>query len=92
MASDMSIHVYALLMEKGFPDGFCQEVAYKYMNTDYTARRMEGYLLGYHQPSLEEVVDEMYAIISDRDRFVEKHEVERAQARVNQIYRKGLES
>lgn len=92
MASDKCIYVYDLLKEKGFPDEFCKEIAYKYLNTDYTAQRMQGYLLRYHQPSLEEVVDEMYAIIGDRDRFVEKHEVERAQARVSQIYRYGLGS
>ncbi len=90
MASEKSFTVYKLLMEKGFPDEFCKEIAYKYMNTDFTAERMVGYLYRYSQPSLEEVVDEMLAIISDRDRMVDKHKSEQAQARINEIYRDGL--
>ncbi len=90
MASEKSFTVYKLLFEKGFPDEFCKEVAYKYMNTDFTAERMAGYLYRYSQPSLEEVVDEMFAIISDRDRIVDKHRSEQAQARINEIYRDGL--
>lgn len=91
MASDKSIEVYRLLLKKGFPDEFCSEVAYKYMNTDFTAERMLGYLYRLTQPNLEQVVDEMFAIISDRDRFVEKHKSEQAQARINELYRDGLE-
>ena len=91
MASVRSSEVYQVLQKKGFPDEFCAEVAYKYMNTDFTAERMLGYLYGMSNPKLEEVVDEMFAIISDRDRFVEKHKSEHAQARINKIYRDGLE-
>lgn len=90
MASEISRSVFKLLKDKGFPEEFCREIAYKYMNTEYTATRMRGYLLGYAKPSLEEVVDEMYAIISDRNRLIEKHEAERAQARINELYRNGL--
>jgi len=90
MASEKSIEVYQALRKKGFPEEFCKEVAYKYMNTDFTATRMLGYLYRISQTSIEEVVDEMFAIISDRNRFVEKHKSEHAQARVNQIYREGL--
>lgn len=90
MASDKSIEVYEVLLKKGFPEPFSKEVAYKYMNTDYTANRMLGYLYRISQTSLEEVVDEMFAIISDRDRFVDKHKSEHAQARINQVYRDGL--
>ena len=42
------------------------------------------------QPRIEDVVDEMLAIISDRDRLIEKHELERAQAKINRIYNYGL--
>lgn len=90
MASDKSVELYHLLLEKGFPDEFCKEVAYKYMNTDYTANRMLGYLYRMSQLTVEMVVDEMFAIISDRDRFMEKHMSEQAQARISQIYRDGL--
>lgn len=90
MALDKSIEVYKALQKKGFPDEFCSEVAYKYMNTAYTAERMLGYLCLMSKPSVEEIVDEMFAIISDRDKFVEKHRTEQAQSRINEIYRNGL--
>jgi hypothetical protein len=90
MASKKSIEVYEILLKKGFPDEFCREVAYKYMNTDFTANRMLGYLYRSTKPSVQEVVDEMFAIISDRDRIVEKHKSEHAQASINDVYRNGL--
>ena len=90
MASEISIKVYQTLTKMGFPDEFCKEVAYKYMNTEFTANRMLGYLYRISQPSVEEIVDEMFAIISDRDRLVDKHKSENAQARISQIYRDGL--
>lgn len=90
MASEKSRQVYQALKKRGFPEEFCMEVAYKYMNTDFTADRMLGYLYRIPKTSVEEVVDEMFAIISDRDRIVEKHKSEYAQARINEVYRKGL--
>jgi len=90
MASDRSIEVYKSLNKIGFPEEFCSEVAYKYMNTDFTSERMLAYLYRISNPSLEEIVDEMFAIISDRDRLVEKHRTEQAQARINELYRHGL--
>lgn len=90
MALDKSSEVYKALQEKGFPDEFCGEIAFKYMNTEYTSERMLGYLYRMSQPSIEELVDEMFAIISDRDRLVEKHRSEQAQSRINEIYRDGL--
>ena len=44
MPSDRTRELYQALQEKGYPDAFCREIAYKYMNTDYTATRMLGYL------------------------------------------------
>ncbi len=90
MASKKTIEVYEALLKKGFSDEFCREVAYKYMNTDFTSKRMLGYLNGVTRLSVEEVVDEMFAIISDRDQIVEKHTSEHAQARINEVYRNGL--
>ena len=91
MASERSKEVYRELVEKGFPEGVCKEIAYKYMNTDYTATRMLGYLYRMTDPSEEMVVDEMLAILDDRDRFRKKHEMEEAQAAVNKIYNEGLD-
>lgn len=90
MVLDKSSEVYRALQEKGFPNEFCAEIAYKYMNTEFTSNRMLGYLYRISKPSVEEVVDEMFAIISDRDRLVEKHKSEKAQSRINEIYRRGL--
>ena len=90
MAIDKSSEVNRALQEKGFPDEFCAEIAYKYMNTEFTSDRMLRYLYRMSQPSVEDVVDEMFAIISERDRLVEKHRSEQAQARINEIYRDGL--
>ena len=90
MALDKSSEVYRTLQKRGFPEEFCAEIAYKYMNTEFTSDRMLGYLYRMSQPSVEEVVDEMFAIISDRDRLVEKHRSEHAQSRINELYRDGL--
>ena len=42
------------------------------MTTDYTATRMLGYLYRITDPSIEMVVDEMLAILEDRERFRKK--------------------
>ena len=61
------------------------------MNTDYTATRMLGYLYRMTELKEEQLVDEMIAILEDRDRIIKKHEMEQAQAAINRIYNKGLE-
>ncbi len=66
MLSDRTHELYKALQEKGYPDEFCKEIAYKHMNTDYTATRMLGYLYRVTSPGMEDVVDEMLAILSDR--------------------------
>lgn len=75
MASEKSKDVYNALREKGIQEELCREIAYKYMNTDYTADRMLGYLYRITEPSVEMVVDEMLAILDDRERFKKKHEM-----------------
>ena len=60
------------------------------MNTDYTATRMLGYLYRVTEPRIEDLVDEMLAILSDRNEIIQKKEMERAQAVINDIYRNGL--
>lgn len=90
IATDRSEELFRTLQSKGYPDDFCRELAYKQLNTDYTATRMLGYLYRISEPRIEDVVDEMLAILSDRDRLVEKHQVEDAQAKLNEVYRYGL--
>jgi len=90
MATDRSDELYQALKSKGYDDGFCRELAYRQLNTDYTATRMLGYLYRISEPRVEDVVDEMLAILSDRNRIVQKHELEHAQAVINDVYRNGL--
>lgn len=91
MASEKSKELYQLLIEKGYPEGLCEEIAYKYMNTDYTATRMLGYLYRVSDPRTEDVIDEMLAILSDREQILRRKESEQAWERMNEIYRYGLE-
>ena len=90
MESERTDELYKLLLDRGYPKEFCAEIAYKNMNTDYTATRMLGYLYRISDPRIEDLVDEMLAILSDRDAIIQKKEMEHAQAVINEIYRNGL--
>ena len=90
MASEQTDELYKVLLDRGYPKEFCAEIAYKNMNTDYTATRMLGYLYRVTNPRIEDLVDEMLAILSDRDAIIQKKEMEHAQAVINEIYRNGL--
>lgn len=90
MASERTDELYKVLLDRGYPKEFCAEIAYKNMNTDYTATRMLGYLYRVSNPRIEDLVDEMLAILSDRDEIIQKKEMEHAQAVINEIYRNGL--
>ena len=91
MVSDRTDELYQLLQRKGYPEELCREIAYKHMNTDYTATRMLGYLYRVSDPKVEDLIDEMLAILSDREAIIRKKEAERAQAKLNEIYKNGLE-
>ena len=41
-------------------------------------------------PRVEDVIDEMLAILSDREAIIRKKELEHAQATINSVYREGL--
>ena len=90
MASERTDELYKVLLDRGYPKEFCAEIAYKNMNTDYTATRMLGYLYRVSNPRIEDLVDEMLAILSERDAIIQKKEMEHAQAVINEIYRNGL--
>ncbi len=83
MASERTDELYKVLLDRGYPKEFCAEIAYKNMNTDYTATRMLGYLYRVSDPRIEDLVDEMLAILSDRDAIIQKKEMEHAQAVIN---------
>ncbi len=90
MALGKTDELYHLLLSKGYQEDLCKEIAYKYMNTDYTATRMLGYLYRISQPRVEDLVDEMLAILSDRQQIIQKKEMEQAQTVMNDIYENGL--
>lgn len=90
MAESRQDELYDALQLKGYPEDFCREIAYRQMNTDYTATRMLGYLYRISEPRPEDVVDEMLTILSDRNAIIQKKELEHAQTTINKIYREGL--
>lgn len=90
MKSERTEELYKVLLSKGYPKELCAEIAYKNMNTDYTATRMLGYLYRMTNPRIEDLIDEMLAILSDREQIIRKKELEHAQSVINEMYRKGL--
>ena len=90
MAGSRQDELYDALQLKGYPEDFCREIAYRQMNTDYTATRMLGYFYRISEPRPEDVVDEMLAILSDRNAIIQKKELEHAQTTINKVYREGL--
>ena len=90
MKTERTDELYKFLLTKGYPKELCSEIAYKILNTDYTATRMLGYLYRYTEPRIEDGIDEMIAILSDREEFIKKKEMEQARAVINEIYRNGL--
>ena len=72
MGTERTDELYKVLLTKGYPKELCAEIAYKNLNTDYTATRMLGHLYRYTEPRLEDVIDEMIAILSDREEIIKK--------------------
>lgn len=89
MAGSRQDELYDALQLKGYPEDFCREIAYRQMNTDYTATRMLGYLYRISEPRPEDVVDEMLAILSDRNAIIQKKELEHAQTTTIKYTGKG---
>ena len=88
--TEISMQLYEMMLERGYPQNLCDLVT-RNLNTDYTATRMIGYLSHYSYLPEVEIVDEMLAILSDRNAIIQKKEAEQAQAKMNEIYRFGLD-
>ena len=88
--TELSMQLYHMLVERGYHEELCDLIT-KNLNTDFTAARMIGYLCQYSHLPEEEVVDEMLAILSDRNAIIRKKETEEAQAKINEMYEWGLE-
>lgn len=88
--TEISMQLYQMLVDRGYPENLCDLVT-RNLNTDYTATRMIGYLSHYSYLPEVEVVDEMLAILSDRNAIIKKKEAEQAQSKISEIYRFGLD-
>lgn len=87
--SEKSMELYRLMERRGYPEEFC-DIVTQNLNTDFTARRMIGYLSHYDYPPLEEIADEMLAILSDRNRIMQKKEMESTNAAWNRMRAQGF--
>lgn len=83
--TELSMQLYSMLLKRGYPEEFCDLIT-KNLNTDFTAKRMIGYLSHYSNLPEVEIVDEMLAILSDRNAIMRKKEMEHAQAKINELY------
>ena len=78
------------IVHMGYPEDFGKAIA-KNLGSEKTMRRMTSYLYSAKPRSAEEIADEMLAIMSDRERWIQKKEAEEANARYNQLLYEGLE-
>ncbi len=83
-----SMELYHTLLNRGYPAEFCEQISLN-LNTDWTAQRMLGYLSHYKKLPMEEIADEMLAILSDRNRIMQKHELENTNVRWNKFLNQG---
>ena len=87
--SDESMKLRDILRGMGYDEHFCELVSIQ-LRTPWTANRMIGYLRQVQYLTEEDIVDEMLAIVSDRDRIMQKKEMEFYQGKINEIYMYGL--
>ncbi|MDO4490006.1 MAG: hypothetical protein Q4B85_02880 [Lachnospiraceae bacterium] len=88
--TELSMQLYQMMLDRGYPENLCDLVT-RNLNTDFTAARMIGYLSHYTELPDVEVVDEMLAILADRNAIIQKKESEKAQAAISAMYRFGLD-
>ena len=86
-----SMELYNTLLNRGYPQEFCEQISLN-LNTDWTAQRMMGYLSHYKKLPMAEIVDEMLAILSDRNRIMQKHQLEDTNAKWNDFLNRGFEA
>ena len=77
------------IVRMGYPEEFGRMIA-KNLGSEKLIRRMTAYLYLAKPRSGEEIADEMLAIMSDRERWIQKKEAEQANARYNEIMYYGL--
>lgn len=89
--SSQSMQLYKMLLSRGYPESFCDLVT-KNLNTDFTASRMIGYLCHYSDLPPERSRTKSLAILSDRNRIMQKKELESNNAEWNRILMQGLDT
>ena len=89
--TEEGLELYEIMLRRGYPEPFCDQVT-RNLNQDWTAQRMIGYLSYYKTLPMEEVVDEMLAILSDRNRIMQKKELESTNAKWNEYLDTRFES
>jgi hypothetical protein len=87
--SETSMELYQLMLRRGYREEFC-DIVTKNLNTDFTAKRMIGYLSHYQHPTLEEIADEMLAILNDRNRIMQKRDLEKINESWNNYMMQGF--
>lgn len=87
--SEKSKELYKMMISRGYSEDFSNLITMN-LNTDFTATRMIGYLYHYEFLKEEEIVDEMLSILSDRQRIMDKKNLEATNAAWNEILRNGL--
>ena len=88
--TEKSMELYDVLLQRGYPPEFCERITLN-LNIDWTANRMLGYLSHYQKLHMEDVADEMLAILSDRDRIMQKQELEDTNAKWNEFLMQGFD-
>lgn len=77
------------ITDMGYPEDFGKMIASS-LGSENTMKRMTGYLLKAAPETPEEIVDEMLAIDSDRNRWKEKKESEEASRKYYEFRRSWL--
>ncbi|MBP3206439.1 MAG: hypothetical protein IJ794_12855 [Lachnospiraceae bacterium] len=94
MDRDYRDRLYLELVEKivemGYPKSFGEQIG-KALGSEKALMRMIGYLYSVRPKTAEEIADEMLAIVSDRDRWVQKKQAEYYNSKYNELLRDGLE-
>lgn len=83
------MELYEMMLDRGYPEEFCDLIS-KNLNMDFTAGRMMGYLSHYQELPLEEIVDEMLSILADRNRIMQKKQLESNNAEWNRFLEEGF--
>lgn len=87
--SERSQELYKYMISKGYSEEFSNLITQN-LNTDFTAGRMFGYLSHYSDLPEAEVVDEMLAILSDRNAIMQKKTLEANNAAWNEMMWNGF--